>query len=328
MTRLRFLFFVLVLLAGCSDRPEKSALVQGHIDAPVSNVIYFYGYADSADFFTAQMKPLDSAEISKIGNFSLLPELSYSGVFSLQSGGSELVSNLFLQKKDEVRFQFSGKEGAPMIISEGGGSALNKFLLLFQQEFYKNPESKNIYYIVANYMNPSEFETYTTDRREKMHFYFNQFVETNPIDEEGKEYVKATIDYEFGADRLMYVWKKRMKGQPVHLASSFFNFISPQYLQNEQAFISPSYIRFLNLYLKEIYEHKVETCADSLHESPSVSKYKLAHQLFAGRFRNAVLYNLIVNDDKDVKEHSTHEGDVIADYQTLLSNFKSKYHLN
>ena len=98
----------------------------------------------------------------------------------------------------------------------------------------------------------------------------------------------------------MYAWKKRMKGENSVVTPSYYSFISPELLENAKAVSSPSYIRFLNLYIKDVFERKIENGELPINKSekliPSVEKFKLAGHELKKPYSDIVIYNIIHDD--------------------------------
>ncbi|MBL7923883.1 MAG: hypothetical protein JNL88_06770 [Bacteroidia bacterium] len=270
------------------------------MEFPPAGKVYFMSYPDSVRLFLGRQEAMDSAEVDKNGAFILKPSVRMPAVFSLRCGNMDLAANLLIRPGDKLDFKFSGKDQEAVVDSKGEASDFNAFLLRFIRQFYKEPGVKNQYYIASNYMEPPAFEEYTLGRRDAMlDFYKTDDVGTGK-DPLFRDYIHFTIQYEFACDRLMYIWKKRMKGHPVTPDSAYFSFAEPGFIENPKAFVTPSYIRFINLYLKESYESKVERgelpLVKGLALIPSVEKYRMARSGYHSPVQEALLYNLILND--------------------------------
>lgn len=321
-------------LAGCNQQPagdDGSTTITGNMQRSSAGKIYFYSYADSVDFFLARTTPLDSAIVDEQGNFSFKLKINTPHVFSLQHGNRNLVSNLLISKGDQLQFKFYGNNNIPKITPFGDEAKFNTFLLNFVDTFYNDTTTHNEYYIASNYMDAAQFAAYNDRRKKNMIDYFNRYFENDSLQSEYRDYALQTICYELASDRLMYLWKKRMKGESVAPDSSFFNFTNPSFVENEAAFITPSYIRFLNLYIKDTYERMVEKGELPVNKTdkliPPVEKYKLANTMLTGKFREAVLYNIILNDQHDVSREEIASKIAPASLDRLITSFKSKYSL-
>ena len=325
------LLIIHVIFVGCfsgSSGDKHEIVLKGNLELKGADKIYFYSYKDSIDFFLARKSALDSALIESNGDFSFNIPSNNSLVFSLQFGSSDLVSNMILLPGDQLEFKFSGEENKPVIVSEGEASLFSSFLLQFTHKFYKEQGIKKEYYIASNYMDIKTYEKYLDKRQQQMLDDYEVFFSDVSLRKEYHDYALNTIKYEIASDKLMYLWKKRMKGESAHPDSGYLAFATPEFIENDEAFITPSYIRFLNLYLNEIYTRKLETGQlgdiNSQPVIPTLEKYKLANKVFKGRFRQALLCNILSDDVKDsgngqVKHHS------VTTLDSLLYLFKEKY---
>ncbi len=325
----------LILIGGCNQKAgngEQGTIISGNIQFPETNKLYFYSFADSVDFFLARQTPIDSALIQANGDFSFHLTNGAQYVFKLQLNGKELLSNLLILPGDKLEINFYGKQHTPKIVPYGNAAKFNSFLLKFVDKFYKEKEVKNEYYIASNYMDPNHYEIYTNKRKKDMLNFFNSYFENDSILPVYSSFVVNSIYYELASDRLMYLWKKRMKGEPIAPDSSFFYFTEPSFVQNSSAFVTPSYIRFLNLYIKDTYERMVERGELPLNKKdkliPSVEKYRIASELLDGTFEDAALYSIIVNDGNDVSDSTINVYKTRTSLDALKASFKSKYGFN
>ena len=329
------LFFLIFTFSGCARVYQKEAgitTVSGNIQPPAQSKIYFYSYADSVDFYLARQSPIDSAVIAQNGDFVFELKIDKPFVFSLQHDNKTLVSSLFLNPGDQLEIRFYGKQRIPKITPFGQEAKFNTYLLNFIDTFYNETTRHNEYYIASNYMDLQQYATYTDKRKKEMLDFFNSYFENETIKPVYTEFAVQSISYELASDRIMYLWKKRMKGEPVMPDSAYLQFTNSSFVENNKAFITPSYIRFINLYLKDTYERMVETGALPVNKGDTliaaVEKYKLAGKLFKPPYRDAVLYNLLINESKVVTDKEIVSGPGKAGLDTLITLFETKYSLN
>ena len=125
-------------------------------------------------------------------------------------------------------------------------------------------------------MDIHQFTTYNNNRKQKQLNFFAKFFANDSINTDFRNYVVNTINYGIAVDRLMYIWKKRMKSENIYGDSTYFSFETPDFIENINAFNCPAYIRFLNLYIKDTYERMVEKGELTIDKSevlkPSVEK--------------------------------------------------------
>jgi hypothetical protein len=327
------LFTLLVFTLFCCRNDDASlTVIRGNIQFAPAGKIYFYSFADSADIFLERKSAIDSSVVNKNGDYEFKLPLNNSCAFDLICGKKNFVSNLFISPGDKIKIVFTGKENTPHVISEGDAAKYNTYLLGFLDTFYRVPSVKEEYYISTNYMDIQQFATYNDRRKQNQLDFFSDYFKGDSLKKEFRDYANNTINYGIAVDRLMYVLKKRMKGERIELDSSYYSFVTPQFLENMNAFACPAYMRFLNLYIKDVYERKVENgelpVGRSTHLIPAVEKYNLALAIFHHPFREAVLYNILYSDMHDV---TASQNSGVSDNQipdSMLTIFKRKYSLD
>jgi len=323
---------LLALLSGCQPKQSnQQAVVEGTIEFPSSNKIYLYSYADSIDLYLSHMTILDSSLIDKNGRYSFSIHVNSSLLFNLESGNDNLATNLFISPGDQIILNFTGKQHQPEIVPGTNEAKYNSYLIQFLDSFYKDPLTKQNYYIVSNYMDLAQFSSYNEERKQKQLAFFDSFFKRDSLKKEFKDHALNSIYYGIAVDRLVYLWKKRMKGENVKADSSFLRFETPAFIENEDALQSPSYIRFLNLYIKDEFERMVERGELPVDRSgkliPPVEKYKLAIRLLHKRYSDIVLYNILADDMHDVASSTSQRFSKNISLDILLMNFKKKYNL-
>jgi len=323
-----------VSLAACGmPRPqqvETGVVIEGTIDAPNDSMVYLFAYADSLDRYVDRMTAIDSAVLEAGGRFAMHPAATAPTVFSLRHANTDLVANGLLLPGSRLSFRFMGRGHKPRIEPIGMAARYNAYLIQFQDSFYREKDAYRIYYIVANFMSPDEFARYTHERKERMLAFFDAFFGSDSLPPPCRALARYSIDYEIASDRLMYVWKKRMKGESERPDSAFFDFLTPEFVDNPDALVSPSYIRFVNLYIEHLYETNVENASRagdlSRADIPAVARYRLCDSLLTPPVRNAVFYNLFITDGQDLS--AGHDAmPASRDPDTLRAAFELKYHL-
>ena len=332
--RISALAFFCFIFSGCfSNQKEdaQSTVIKGHIQFPEKDKIYFYSYADSADLFLDNKSAMDSALIDKDGNYLFTLHFKNPFVFNLVIGNKNLVTNFFIGPGDHMKINFVGKDHAVEIFPSGDVAKYNTYLLKFLYTFYQDPLIKQQYYIVSNYMDLQQFVSYNESRKQEQLNFFQNFFRNDSLHKEFKDNALNTINYGIAVDRLMYLWKKRMKGQRVDADSTYFSFETSSFVENIEAFSCPSYIRFLNLYIKDTYERMVEggklSAGKSGNPIPQVEKFKLAKRLLDRPYCDVVLYNVIRADMNDVaNKNERHQSSKIP-LDSMITWFIDKYSL-
>jgi hypothetical protein len=315
-------------LEGC--RSDKSALtiIDGNIQFPPAEKIYFYAFADTSDIYMEKKSALDSCIIDRNQNFSFSLLLKSSCAFDLVCGNKNLVTNLFIGPGDKITINFSGKNRMSEVISSDDAGKFNAYLIKFLDAFYTNQDVKEEYYIRTNYMDIQQFTSYSETRKQKQFDFFNSFFRGDSLSQEFRDDALNTINYGIAVDRLMFLWKKRIKNETVIPDSSYFSFATPAFIENKKAFNCPAYIRFLNLYIKDIYEREVERGELSAKLIPAVEKYKLAVRLLHKPFRDAVVFNIIFSDMHNVSSEESLQPLPALKVDSMAAWFEKKYSLN
>jgi hypothetical protein len=270
---------------------ENNIIIRGTLRHPGSDPLYLFSFPDTGAIYRETKEITDTAYFDHDGNYSFSISAAMPMTFDIGFKGKTLAVNLFACPGDRLEINFPGNDQLPEIDPGTPAGKFNKFLVLFLETFYVNPANKQEYYISTNYMDGTEFAKYNERRRSNQYKLFEDYYGGDSVRKEYKNYLVNTIEYGIGVDRLMYVWKKRMKNLPVTVdAKTYFNFETPSYVQNGSAFYCPAYIRFLNLYIKDIYDRKIEQgeiSADSREgKIPAIGKYGLAEKLLSRPFRD------------------------------------------
>lgn len=327
---LAILSLIAFLLCSCQSEKKENAetsTIKGHIQHPIKDKIYFSSYKDSFELYQENKTTLDSALLDQNGNFSFSLKINNPIAFDLESGGKNLGINLFISPGDQLEINYPDTSYTPQINSSTEEGKFNAFLVNFQYKFFRDPEIKNEYYIGSNYMDGHNFATYNDRRKEEQLKFFSSTFEDDSLKKARSEYAMNTVLYGIGVDRLMYVWKKRMKNQTVVLDSNYFDFETKTFLENRDAMNCPAYIHFLKLYVKDSYERSVERGEIPAEALPQVEKYKLCINLLDKPFSDVVLYNILLSDMHDVSNKETAHGNYSMPLDSMLIVFRQKYSL-
>jgi len=320
-----------MLLIFVSCKPESrgragAIVVHGTIEFPAGKYVYLYSYPDTPTVYGMDKVKTDSCLINEKGGFELSMAVGFPVAFDLSDGKDFLVSNLFACPGDEIEIVFGGKGHIPSVNDKNEAGWFNSFLVTLADSFYIDPAVKHEYYVTSNYLDRQQYEQYTNERRQRELMLFNNYFRDDSLRKEYKDYALNTIEYGIAIDRLMYVWKKRMKGQSVVIDPTYFSFLTPGFMQNATGFSCPAYIRFLNLYIKETYERKLVTgeLKTGVGFNPSVEKFKFAEQLLPAPYRDAVLYNIVLSDLHGITGGGTFAPGKLS-LDSMVSYFKVKH---
>lgn len=327
-----FLFFVNRFFSSCNQSyqvPASDTFIRGNMQFPTGDKLYFLSYSDTANLFLNRKSAIDSSDIDPDGNYIISLHIKSSCAFDLVYGRKKLASNLFMSPGDKIEMNFKGKSFVPYIKRSAPEAKYNTFLLQYLDSFYKNEVLKPQYYIASNYMEVNEFEKYTNMRRNQQLSFFNNFFTGDSIKPAFSNYALNTINYGIAVDRLLYLWKKRMKGHSVTPDSSYWFFKDKVFLENDKALNCPVYIHFLTFYIKEMYSQGIESGAlpenKSVDVIPQVEKYKLAVKLLERPFSDVVLYDIFSFDLEELKRADGVNAINSLSFDELNSRFRKKY---
>ena len=328
------LFALSMSMVSCSNNEEQKedkTIIEGSIQNPTHSKISFCTYPDTVSLYLGAKQAVYTVDLDAQGHFKFAIDNKTPVVFDLESGEQTLATNLIVLPGSHLEIKFTGKENRPNIVSSGEASEFNGFLIELLDSFYESPSLKQEYYIGTNYMDIHYFSDYLDKRRQAETGLYNSYFEGKTINKVYEEYAKNTIDYCWGADKLYYLWKKRMKIENIHGDSAYFSFQTKSFIQNAGAINCPSYIRYLNLYIKDYYERLVETGALPKVKGekliPDVEKFMLAHELLDSTFRDIALYNIYFGDTHDLAKGAVQDTLRGRSLDSLKASFCRKYNL-
>lgn len=304
------LTFLFLSIAGLNKQKSKTVTanftaIKGKIEFSPGNSIDLYAYPDLFQKYLNKKIIVASAPVDSRGKFSFSLNFYQPSAFDLKIGNRILVSNLFLTPGDQITINFRDTAAIPQITSNEKGGRNNRFLLRFNEKFFKEPKTMRDYYINSNFLTPDEYAGFLKSRRlEEIKLYNEYFSESTP----GKEfstYVLSEINYQYAVDKLMYLWKKGIKNKQVNIESNYYDFFSKDFIENPAALNSPSYVHFLNLYFTNLYEKQLfkaqnRKClpnADQLFE-----KLIFAKKTFDGLSLHIIILK-ILNDEANSVDH-------------------------
>jgi len=297
---LTFTFLIVLAISGCQlKRTENYGAMQinGRIKFACNQKIFLLGYPDSVSMFTGKKVVLDTFLINKDGDFYFNIKPSVSNIYELRLADTVLMSDLYLIPNNTLTLHFLKKYDVSRIDTSNITGKCNDYRAKLEYQFYREPQIKQLYYISANYMTVPMFDSFCKDRRTRMlNFYANYFNDKYP-DRDFDNYARAELKYQYAIDKLMYLWKKRIKNMDVFPDSIYYDFSVKSYLEDKDALQSQAYFHFLKLYINNIYGEDIVKKSRSLQETqtknPVIEKYKLAIKNLSIPFRDIVLCNII-----------------------------------
>lgn len=315
-----FIICFLPYCASCNfsgDRDAHATVIKGNIHLPAGSKVYLYAYKNDAEKFLNTKSAADSATVDNNGAYYLSPRWTNSSVFDLRTKNGFLTPELFLCPGDKITLNFTGDNNQPQVELNNNESRYNDYILKMIYKFYDDSDAAMLFYISANYMTGHEFTIYCKKRKEEMLSFYNDYFKNEPVCKIFSDYALAEIKYQDAVYRVKYPIKRRLKGLPIEVDSDYYNFKSPSYLNEDTtAFNSPSYLFFLNLYIKNMYEGKLKNgnygkIVPGIF-NPQVEKFKLADSCLSGLPRKEVEFNIAYNQITATIGSATHYNRDIA----------------
>ncbi len=334
LSKRKYFFITIAFFAttfGCTTLPDSdrdSTILKGHGHFAPRQIIYLYAYANPVDKFLATKTIQDSAVVDDKGNYSFSLQWNKKDFFDLKTDDIWLANNLYLRHGDKLTIDFDTKL-SPIIDDDGDAALLNQFLVLFIDTFYNEAHEKNQYYIESNYYSGPQYSGYCDERQNRKLIFYKQYFSGNAPDSDFDTIMQQEIIYQSAVDKLMFAWKKRIKNEEHIIDSAYYNFLIPHFIENENALASPSYIRFINLYIGDIYDRKLANGELPQNQSekfiPAVEKYKLALALLHKPYRDIVMYSILNDDLSQAGQEHKAINFARMPIDSLVASFCNKY---
>ena len=328
-------FFVAsaIILAGCQRQVHENAgdtVLKGNIKFASHGSLYLLGYSDSIDKFLGRKTVLDSDRIENNGDYRFVFHPKSPNIYDLKSADSLLLSSIYISPFNKLTISFGDKYSDPIIDTSKMEGKYNDYREKLIQKFYKDNAVKQFYYIGANYLTLTQFDSFVLARKEQMHAFFENYFKGQKLDPGFEKYALAEINYQYGIDKLMFLWKHRIKNKDVTVDSTYYKDISGKaYLENPDAMGSPAYYHYLNLYINNMYgEMLVKKQDDHIKEkraNPVVEKYNLACQNISWEYNLIVIFNIIRDDMTSSEYNAALRNTPSSKEGAMLKWFHKKY---
>jgi len=286
-----------IFISSCSTKKNSAEIViEGKIIPSGDRKVYLYGFANDTGKYKGKKVLLDSSEVSVSGKYFLSHSDNAGYLFDLKTKYSIQVTNLFLQPGDHLTLNFIKGTNQPEIPGNDACSKYNNYLLQFSDSFYRSPDAKGMYYVGSNYLTLADYHTYTAQRRQQQLQFYSNYFNGNSPDSLFANFAISEINYQFGNDNLLFLWKRRMRGIRAMDDSTSYDFLRSLQIENPQALNSPAYFYFLLLYIDDLYNQGIEK-EDPSEIKPKASevvedKKLLAEKNLAGKFREIAELNI------------------------------------
>ncbi|HLF45703.1 MAG TPA: hypothetical protein VI548_04730 [Chitinophagaceae bacterium] len=298
---LTLLFLSIAVSNNQKSKPgnENFTVIKGRIEYSSGNIIDLYAYPDLFQKYLNNKIIIASAPVDDRGKFSFSYNFYQPSAFDLKIGNRILASNLFLCPGDQITINFPDTAASPQITSNAEGGRNNRFLLLFNEIFFKEPKTMRDYYVNSNFLNIDEYAEFLKTRRLQQIKLYEEFFDESPPEEVFSTYILSEINYQYAIDKLMYLWKKGIKNKQVYAGGDYYDFLSQDFIESPAALNSPSYVHFLNIYFTNLYEEqlfKIQQSKNTNRVDLTFEKLMFAKQKFSGLSLHIITLN-ILNDE-------------------------------
>ncbi|MFZ4796118.1 MAG: hypothetical protein ACOYMA_01405 [Bacteroidia bacterium] len=297
-----FSFFLIVSSCNYFNKySSQKVIIEGKIDPLFTNnnIIYFYQFTDSLSLFFCEKTATDSCVLNVDGSFKLeVSNWTKSGFFDL--GTKELVfaRNFFLEPGNHLNLNFKGKEMPVSLTSYDKIGKYNKFLQIFNDTFYREPTTKRNYFVISNYMLAPDYAVFIGKRKNKQFNFYTNYFKDEEIDSTFQYYFEHETNYNWANDKTYFLWKKRIRMEEVPLDSSYFDFLKIVAIDDAKALICPGYTRFIDLYLKELYQEEIFNLPKGM--SQNLEKCFLAKKNLQGIGKKIAYYNILRDEIRSI----------------------------
>ncbi len=242
--------------------------------------------------YFCEKQMVDSCTLDEKGAFKFeLNNISAPCFFDLGSKDLVFAKQYFIQDGDEINLDFIGSEMPIALKSYEDIGTYNKFLQTFNDTFYREPNVKRTYFVISNFMLAPDYALYINNRKnEQVKFFENYFKDQN-IDTTFQYFFEKETNFNWANDKVYFLWKKRTRMEEVPIDTNYFDFLKDINTDDPKALICPAYIRFVDLYLKELYQEEIFTLPKGTPQS--LEKCRLAKKYLKGMGQKIAFYNIL-----------------------------------
>lgn len=287
-----------LLLNACHLEQNKSMSVEGRLvnrNNTSYTWVYLYRYADSISLTHLTKIKVDSTPVSSNGTFQFKFKEPYqSAFFDLGNESYLFAKNIFITRGENLKLIFDVSADPPQMLNRDIIGKYNQMLQDFSDSFYRSPAVKQFYYVGSNFLLAPEYAVYIDKRRQDQLKFAQSLLNDPDADTLFKTYLLSEINYQWANDKIAFLWKKWVRNEEVPLNSDYYNFLQELPINNPQALISPAYIRFIEMYIREMHR---QLPIELQQAEPSVKlKCDLARQKFEGIAYKVSLWHILMEE--------------------------------
>ena len=329
---LGFCLLLVLILTGCHVRENpQDTVLKGRIGFACKGSLFLVGYADSIDKFLGKKSTMDTATIDENGNYRFVLHPQGPNIYDLKSADSLWLPSIYICPTNKLVINFNEKNKDPRIDTSNLEGMYNDFRVKLTYKFFKENTVNQFYYIGANYITINQFDTFVQGRKKQMIVFFDNYFKGQNISPDFKKYALAEINYQYGIDKMMYVWKHRIKNKDIIPDSAYYRDITNKiYLENPDAMFGPAYYHYLNLYVNNIYGESLVKNASrpemnqKLFAEP-IEKIEIAFYSLGLHYQDIVICNIIAGEMSNTEYQRLKAANSARTYQALLVWFEKKY---
>lgn len=297
---------------------NESTTVSGRlIHVPgTTRTVYIYRHREPITFWETDKILFDSCKLLADGSYTFNMSLKNQPVF-VDIGIADLVfaHNIFIQPRQNLILDYDLAERPPSLLSVATAGIHNRFIQAFSDSFYRKPEVKEYYYVKSNFLLAPDYANYIDKRHKEQKAFLKNHFKDVATDSVFKAYIEAEIDYQWASDKTAFLWKKWIRNEEVPLDSSYFNFLKEIMIDNPEAIISPAYIRFLGLFIREL--HRQKPLAEQVNQPNSLLKCKIACEHLRGMALKIALYNILKEEQENAKSIGGNHSQLLPQLQNF-----------
>ena len=183
----------------------------GTVDDPRSDMVYVSYHRSHADR-AVRLETTDSVRTDIDGRFALDIAIDRPTMFAIKSGRDYITYQKVIRPGDTVAIHFVVTDSVSTLEMGGSAEIANDFLFALDDTLYGDSATRaqhnNSFRLEQN-----EFVRMLDARRALQLRLFDEYCATRDVPADLREYITSEIDYQWGVDRLQYLWKyKRSKG--------------------------------------------------------------------------------------------------------------------
>jgi len=303
--------FVIVACAQMAVNSDNSVYFGGEIINPKENIVVLYNESGAA---------ADTINLDENNRFLVQLDNVSTGLYSFWHGGEYQL--VMIEPKDSIMLRLNTQDFDESLVFSGRGARKNNYLIkLFLQNDLEN--RKLVKYCQKP---PVEFEKFLKKRYAKKVQKLNDFIDKKPLSTFAQNILKASVDYNYYADKEIYPFAYFGNNKLVHNRDLPADFYAHRkivdYNANDMAKVF-AYNRFLfahidNLAIDCYYENHEYDSKFNRHElSYNIAKLDLVDSLISDEF---IKNNLLKYKTRDFISHSLDNEEI----NEILNYYKTK----